>query len=93
MHPSVQAYSPRQALAILVLAIANTSCAFFLWTRAQSVLYAFEKTVLHNAILPFSAVFAYLALGEGASFGMCVGILLLFSGALLAQKRAPWEKP
>lgn len=86
-RPVMPDYSAKEMASLIVLATVNTAWAFLLWTKAQRMLFAFEQTVIHNATLPFSAVFAVLALSESVTLSMVVGMILLFAGALLVQSR------
>ncbi len=71
---------------ILWLGIVNTAIAFTLWIRSLEELRAFETSILQNTMLIQIALLSMLFLDEALSFNKIIGMILVLTGAILAQK-------
>jgi drug/metabolite transporter (DMT)-like permease len=74
------------------LGIVNTALAFTLWIHSLEELRAFETAILQNTMLIQIALLSMMFLSETLSFNKLIGIVLVLSGVLLAQKRTKREK-
>ena len=81
---------------ILWLGVVNTAAAFFLWNDALRKVEAFEVAVLQNTMLIQVALLSVVFLGEQLPPRKIAGMLLVFTGVLVAQARTgnnEGEKP
>lgn len=86
--------TPRSAAIIGWLALANTAVAFTLWNRAQRRLAAVETAAINNTMLIQIAALAWVFLGESPGPVGIIGVLIVSSGAFLAQApRRPMLRP
>jgi drug/metabolite transporter (DMT)-like permease len=72
---------------ILWLSIVNTAVAFFLWNHALKTLKAIEQAILQNSMLIQISLMAFFFLQESISEYNILGMIIVFSGVLLAQFR------
>jgi drug/metabolite transporter (DMT)-like permease len=80
--------------ATIKLAVFGSSLAFILFGYAVRNLGATKANVFSNAIPVFTAIFAYLLLGESLSLQKIIGMAIVISGLLLSQTRKrEWTKP
>jgi len=77
---------------IMWLGIVNTALAFTLWVHSLEELIAFEAAILQNTMLVQIALLSMLFLGETLHFNKLIGMVLVLSGVLLAQKGTEREK-
>ena len=72
---------------ILWLSIVNTAIAFFLWNHALKTLKAIEQAILQNTMLIQIALMAFFFLQEPITEYNILGMMIVFSGVLIAQLR------
>ncbi|AFN73962.1 Hypothetical protein MROS_0720 [Melioribacter roseus P3M-2] len=72
---------------ILWLAGINTALAFTLWNKTLRELTAVESSVINNTMLIQIAVLSFLFLGESLNAKEITGLIIVFVGAVLVQKR------
>ncbi len=72
---------------IVWLGVVNTALAFTLWIHSLEELRAFETAVLQNTMLIQIALLSMLFLGETSSSNKIIGMILVLTGAILAQRR------
>jgi drug/metabolite transporter (DMT)-like permease len=74
------------AIAVVVwLAVVNTAWAFTLWNTSLRRLAAVESAAINNTMLIQIAVLAWIFLGEAPGAVGVIGIVIVSTGALLAQ--------
>ena len=86
----IEGYQPVPAsgwVVILWLGVVNTAAAFFLWNDALRKVEAFEVAVLQNTMLIQIALLSVVFLGEQLTPRKIAGMLLVFTGVLVAQAR------
>ncbi len=76
---------------ILWLSIVNTAIAFFLWNHALKTLKAIEQAILQNSMLIQISLMAFFFLQEPISEYNILGMIIVFSGVLIAQLRTKKE--
>jgi drug/metabolite transporter (DMT)-like permease len=76
---------------ILWLSIVNTAIAFFLWNHALKTLKAIEQAILQNTMLIQISLMAFFFLQEPITEYNILGMMIVFSGVLIAQLRAKKE--
>jgi len=76
---------------ILWLSIVNTAIAFFLWNHALKTLKAIEQAILQNSMLIQISLMAFFFLQEPISEYNILGMIIVFSGVLVAQLRTKKE--
>lgn len=77
------------------LAVVNTAVAFTLWNASLRRLAAVESAAINNTMLVQIAVLAWIFLGEPPGLVGGIGIVVVSSGALLAQagsSLAAWRR-
>jgi drug/metabolite transporter (DMT)-like permease len=72
---------------ILWLSIVNTAIAFFLWNHALKTLKAIEQAILQNTMLIQISLMAFFFLQEPITEYNILGMMIVFSGVLIAQLR------
>lgn len=77
---------------IFWLSIVNTAIAFFLWNHALKTLKAIEQAILQNSMLIQISLMASFFLQEPISEYNILGMIIVFSGVLIAQFRAKKER-
>ena len=70
---------------IFWLAAINTAFAFTLWNQTLQVLTAFESSLINNSMLIQISVLAWIFLGEKLVVLSIVGLMISFTGLLLAN--------
>ncbi len=81
----------------LILILAYLSCVsgalgFYLWTKSQSALTAFESSGINNLMLIEIALMDFLVFHRSFSILQIAAILVVFGSIVLIQSRAPSKK-
>lgn len=85
--------SGRSLLIVSWLSVANTALPFFLWNHALRSIRSYDLSVLQNTILVFTAILAWVFLGERLSYLMILGLVLVTAGAIIVQIPAAPKDP
>ena len=83
-HFNTQAWS-----IVLLLAVIHTAGVYLLYNHALRTLAAFEMSVLVNLSPLFTALWAWLLLGELLSVVSLIGMVIVVIGTIIVQ----WRKP
>ena len=86
MVDGVLRVTPTAAAIVVWLAVVNTAWAFTLWNSSLRYLTAVESASINGTMLIQIAVLAWLFLGESPGLIGALGIAIVSSGALLAQR-------
>jgi len=86
MVDGVPRVTPTAAAIVVWLAVVNTAWAFTLWNSSLRYLTAVESASINGTMLIQIAVLAWLFLGESPGLIGALGIAIVSSGALLAQR-------
>lgn len=77
--------TPRAGLIILWLAVVHTALTFVMWNNTMRVLTAPESSLINNLMMVEIAILAWIFLGEAISPKGIIGLVLAFSGIVIAQ--------
>jgi len=78
-------FPPTVVLALLWLALVNTTVAYSLWNHVLRTLTAFEANLIGNTTIFQVGILGWAFLGEPLSLRQIAGMVVAFSGVLLAQ--------
>ena len=79
-------------LILLYLSGISGALGFFLWTKSQSVLTAFESSSINNLLLIEIAIMDFLAFHRSFSPVQIIAILIVFAAVVWIQKRSKAKK-
>jgi drug/metabolite transporter (DMT)-like permease len=85
---NIVAISPGGWTIIAWLSIVNTAVAFALWNHALKTLKVYEQSILQNTMLIQITLLSVTFLGEQLTLQKVVGMLMVFTGALIVQLKA-----
>ena len=78
----------RLVLILLYLSGISGALGFYLWTKSQSVLTAFESSSINNLLLIEIAIMDYLAFQRSFSPIQIIAILIVFTAVVWIQRRS-----